>query len=69
MNLPLWFQEYICYVVMEGELRERGEEGKGVGEKEITVIAIDVFKKHKLRRKLDCLKEMENNKGKQRNLG
>lgn len=48
----------------EGRGRERSRR-----KREITVIAIDVFKKHKLRRKLDCLKEMENNKGKQRNLG
>lgn len=54
---------------MEGELRKwggkkEGRGGKGVGEREITVISVDVFKKHRVRRKLDCLKEMEKNKGK-----
>ena len=35
-----------------------------MGREEITVIPVDVFKKHNLKKKKVCLKEMEKNKGK-----
>lgn len=55
----------------DGRRTEKAGRGKGRKrwqrsrrKREIIVIAVDVFKKHRVKRKLDCLKEMEKNKGK-----